>query len=126
MRTLTWMTRKTSNRAAKVEEILCRNLLFARFRPDFSTYNIDQALDLRQVLALLQPMKVLYTLEHKAPVDCCRFVGDYGADKVRFVSSTTGKGEDGSNQNGVWLWASDGNILMKLSLDMPRYRKALK
>ena len=29
MRTLTWMTRKTSNRAAKVEEILCRNLLFA-------------------------------------------------------------------------------------------------
>lgn len=66
------------------------------------------------VLACLEPMEVVFTLEHKAPVDCCRFVGDYGSDKVRFVSSTQAK-----DLSGVWLWSGDGKLLMQMSMDMP-------
>ena len=45
-------------------------------------------------------LQVVFTLEHKAPVDCCRFVGDYGSDKVRFVSSTQAKGAVGRGRTG--------------------------
>lgn len=45
---------------------------------------------LSQVLALLQPMEVKYTLEHKSSVDCCRFVGDYGDKKAGGLSVDSG------------------------------------
>lgn len=68
------------------------------------------------VLALLQPMEVKYTLEHKSSVDCCRFVGDYGDKKVRWVTAT-----QESEARGVWLWSADGKLLMQMSMDLPVY-----
>ncbi|CAJ1431164.1 unnamed protein product [Effrenium voratum] len=56
------------------------------------------------------------TLTHKAPVDCCRFVGDYGKAKARFVSCT---------KDGVYLWSGEGACMAELSLSVERYRRAV-
>jgi len=70
------------------------------------------------VLAVFEPMQIIHTLEHKSSVDCCRFVGDFGKKKVRWVTCTT---DTEAGSHGVWLWSGDGNLLMQLSLDMPVY-----
>mmetsp|Transcript_49926 Transcript_49926/g.116558 ORF Transcript_49926/g.116558 Transcript_49926/m.116558 type:complete len:976 (+) Transcript_49926:55-2982(+) len=71
-------------------------------------------------------MREIATLEHKAPVDCCRFVGDYGAKGPRWVSCTTapeGEGKDADpDAVGVFLWGADGKMLTKLSMDVEVHR----
>lgn len=78
------------------------------------------------VLAVVD-VKEKLTLPHKAPVDCCRFVGDYGEEGPRWVSNTCApdetEGWEGSEEDlGVFLWSGTGKMLAKLKMDVDMHR----